>query len=147
MPEHGTRTMYVHYKCRCDACCRAEHEQYLKRSQGCVRQYSKWGDIEKRSKTERQRSYNIERYKVLGNNPIHWREVADAHGMRCAICGKQTNPDDTWVNDKGRKCFGRDYPTVDHIVPLKQGGTDTWDNVQLACKRCNSRKGAKVVVP
>lgn len=46
MAEHGTRTMYVHYGCRCDACCKAEHEQYLKRKEAQQRKrlHSKWGD-------------------------------------------------------------------------------------------------------
>ena len=53
---------------------------------------------------------------------------------------------DVWINDTGRKCFGRKYPTVDHIIPIKMGGTDTPDNVQLACKHCNSKKGARLEV-
>jgi len=31
-------------------------------------------------------------------------------------------------------------PTIDHIVPLAQGGDDTRDNVQLAHFECNWRK-------
>jgi 5-methylcytosine-specific restriction endonuclease McrA len=31
--------------------------------------------------------------------------------------------------------------TVDHIVPMSRGGTgDRWDNLVIACKRCNWRK-------
>ncbi len=31
--------------------------------------------------------------------------------------------------------------TVDHIVPLSRGGTgDRWENLVVACKRCNWRK-------
>ena len=33
--------------------------------------------------------------------------------------------------------------TVDHIVPLAQGGEDTPDNLALACFHCNRRKSAK----
>jgi 5-methylcytosine-specific restriction endonuclease McrA len=32
-------------------------------------------------------------------------------------------------------------PTVDHVIPLACGGTDTWDNIQLAHFICNSYKG------
>ena len=28
----------------------------------------------------------------------------------------------------------------DHIIPLSMGGTDTWNNVVAACKRCNNHK-------
>jgi len=32
--------------------------------------------------------------------------------------------------------------TIDHIVPRSRGGKSTWENVVLACQRCNSRKGS-----
>lgn len=31
----------------------------------------------------------------------------------------------------------------DHILPLSQGGTDSWKNVVAACKRCNNRKAGR----
>ncbi|HXH03217.1 MAG TPA: HNH endonuclease [Candidatus Competibacteraceae bacterium] len=31
----------------------------------------------------------------------------------------------------------------DHITPLVQGGTDHWNNVVSACKRCNHHKGGR----
>jgi len=31
----------------------------------------------------------------------------------------------------------------DHIMPLSRGGTDTWNNVVTACKRCNNRKAGR----
>ena len=34
--------------------------------------------------------------------------------------------------------------TTNHIVPVSAGGPHTWDNVQLACMRCNSVKSDKV---
>ena len=153
MAEHGTRTMYVHYGCRCEACCRAEHQQYLKRKEAQKRKRtnSKWGDpvnlVTDRRST--QRKHNHRRWREFKSRPsthtrfIHWTELADTHGMKCAICGCDLDPRDTWINDEGYKCFGRKYPTVDHIIPLRHGGTDTLDNVQLVCKHCNSAKGAK----
>lgn len=33
--------------------------------------------------------------------------------------------------------------TVDHIIPLSQKGTDTLDNLALACFHCNRRKSNK----
>ena len=152
MAEHGTRTMYVHYGCRCDECCKAEHRQYLKRKEAKARKrtYSKWGtdDISVPVKSESQRRYNINRYKQYTHTTpyakrIKWQTLIAEGDGKCAICGCTVDPSDTWINEKGRKCFGRKYPTVDHIVPLKLGGLDVIDNVQLLCKRCNSAKGAK----
>jgi 5-methylcytosine-specific restriction endonuclease McrA len=34
-------------------------------------------------------------------------------------------------------------PTVDHVIPISEGGTDTKANVQLAHRICNLRKGKR----
>lgn len=31
--------------------------------------------------------------------------------------------------------------TVDHIIPKKMGGSDTWENLVCSCARCNNKKG------
>ena len=49
-------------------------------------------------------------------------------GNKCAHCG---------TTDKRL--------TVDHITPLKKGGTNFIDNIQPLCKSCNSSKGARFV--
>lgn len=33
--------------------------------------------------------------------------------------------------------------TRDHVTPLSRGGTDTWNNVVTACRRCNNHKGGR----
>lgn len=33
--------------------------------------------------------------------------------------------------------------TIDHLVPRCRGGEDTWENLLLACSRCNTLKGHK----
>ena len=62
-------------------------------------------------------------------------------GLECYICGKTCDP-----SDKRWGSFGPDYPTIDCVVALKNGGSFTWDNVRIACGECNCvRKGAKDV--
>lgn len=34
------------------------------------------------------------------------------------------------------------YPTIEHVIPVSRGGTHTWDNVMLSCRRCNCKKHA-----
>ncbi len=46
----------------------------------------------------------------------------------CLYCGNQ---------------FPESELTRDHVVPLSQGGRNTWANVVAACQRCNNRKGGR----
>lgn len=42
---------------------------------------------------------------------------------------------------KCRHCGSTKKLTVDHIVPLVNGGSDNDSNLQTLCKSCNSKKG------
>lgn len=33
--------------------------------------------------------------------------------------------------------------TIDHVIPRCRGGSDQWENLTLACSRCNTLKGNK----
>lgn len=69
-------------------------------------------------------------------------EVYKRDKGRCYICGKKTDwKDFRMVN--GCKVIGNLYPTREHVIALHNGGTHTWDNVRLACHRCNSAKSDK----
>ena len=58
-------------------------------------------------------------------------------GWECNICLEEINP---------KKRFpDLDAATVDHIVPLAQGGSHTWDNVRPAHARCNFSKGCEAL--
>lgn len=45
-----------------------------------------------------------------------------------------------FVMKGGTVITGDWYPSVDHVQPIAHGGTDTWDNVRLAHRRCNYLK-------
>lgn len=52
-----------------------------------------------------------------------------------------------WNRDKGvcqysGKKLSKDQATVDHIIPKKRGGKDTWDNMVLCDKKINFKKGS-----
>ena len=61
----------------------------------------------------------------------------------------------TYINMKLRKdvlkkykhtcqyCEAKDNLTIDHIKPVSKGGLTKFDNLQVLCKSCNSKKGAK----
>jgi 5-methylcytosine-specific restriction endonuclease McrA len=38
------------------------------------------------------------------------------------------------------KHYNPQRATLDHVIALANNGTHTWDNVQLLCSDCNSKK-------
>ena len=48
----------------------------------------------------------------------------------CQYCGRHR-----------QELKGRQFLTRDHVVPVSQGGGNTWANVVTACSPCNNRKG------
>lgn len=79
------------------------------------------------------------KYGCAYENGITLRKLIKRDGLRCAICGEMCDPNDhTWT-----KYIGPKYPTIDHIIPMANGGGHVWDNVQVAHAICNSTKGAQ----
>ncbi|MBD2329111.1 HNH endonuclease [Alkalinema sp. FACHB-956] len=37
--------------------------------------------------------------------------------------------------------YSGDDLTLDHVIPRSRGGQDTWENIAVACVRCNVKKG------
>lgn len=73
-------------------------------------------------------------------------ETQNIRAARMGICGKLTEKD--WNNALKRTnnccaiCGRNDIDlTIDHIIPISRGGTNTPDNIQPLCKSCNCRKG------
>lgn len=54
-----------------------------------------------------------------------WQQLCNKYDNKCLCCGKK------------RKL------TVDHIVPIANGGTSNISNIQPLCGICNSKKGIK----
>ena len=44
-----------------------------------------------------------------------------------------------------RHCGAVDDLTIDHIKPVMKGGKNKLSNLQLLCRSCNSKKGAKLM--
>jgi 5-methylcytosine-specific restriction endonuclease McrA len=55
--------------------------------------------------------------------PVNRKEVLRRDKHACQYCGSTK------------------HLTLDHVLPRSKGGKHTWDNVVIACERCNSRKG------
>ena len=57
------------------------------------------------------------------------RNIFERDQNTCQYCGR---------------VFPRQELTIDHVVPRSRGGRDCWENVVLACVRCNVRKGQRL---
>lgn len=68
-----------------------------------------------------------------------------------ADVGEHIDRDAIYARDGGY-CYlcklyvARELATFDHVVPLARGGTDAEDNVRLAHRACNSKKGDDALV-
>lgn len=74
--------------------------------------------------------------------PASWRDAAIrvsfdyvAGGVRCSGCKEMM---------MGRR--GLSLLQSDHILPWSRGGLTIWINLQLLCRPCNIRKGARMGV-
>jgi len=66
-------------------------------------------------------------------NPTTWKKKQypeGVHVMPCWLCGK-------------RRTFAE--ATVDHVIPKSMGGKNLPTNYRIACKKCNQKKGSKIL--
>lgn len=73
------------------------------------------------------RPLDAERYTLL--------QIAERDGWKCHLCGGRVL--------KSVKVPHHRAATVDHLVPLSDGGADTLQNVALAHFICNTRRGVR----
>jgi len=59
--------------------------------------------------------------------PLTKKNILRRDGFTCQYCGSNEGP-----------------MTVDHVIPKRLGGADTWNNLVCACFKCNNRKGDNV---
>lgn len=77
---------------------------------------------------------------------IEIHKLYERDGGLCHICGGVCDWEDKRIIGGNVICGGK-YPSVDHVVPLVRGGKHSWDNVKLAHRSCNSKKGDEFTSP
>lgn len=73
-----------------------------------------------------------------GDRTLTTLTIYNKAGGVCAACGIDTLHPQTPRAQRPKERYN--WATLDHIKPLSQGGSHTWDNAQLLCLSCNSRK-------
>jgi 5-methylcytosine-specific restriction endonuclease McrA len=91
-------------------------------------------ELRQRVFTRRERARATQRrhtYKRRGASGRHtekeWRALCSSFDERCAYCG------------------ARAALTVDHVVPITRGGSNSIENILPACMSCNRRKNARLL--
>lgn len=83
------------------------------------------------TKNKRLRSERLARARLLGTHTKReWEKLKIACGFKCVFCGGAS---------------GLSNVERDHIIPLYQGGSDSIENIQPACARCNASKGSESI--
>ncbi|KAK3283381.1 hypothetical protein CYMTET_8921 [Cymbomonas tetramitiformis] len=83
--------------------------------------------LDKRERRLLRRKLRGLRNKRHSVAPRTRRHVFSRDGLKCFYCGKVSTPDGV---------------TLDHIVPLSQGGSSHRNNLVTACLACNQSKGS-----
>lgn len=65
--------------------------------------------------------------------------VKHRDGRECRYCGKTNLTENRLLEATHR------FLTIDHIVPLCQGGTNGIDNLVVSCRSCNRLKGERTL--
>jgi 5-methylcytosine-specific restriction endonuclease McrA len=110
-------------------------EWYVKHGKDWHREWTDRNREQERERTKKWRAAHPYAMQVSGNNSrarrdhvegivteSEWLAILARHDHKCASCGKQSKLE------------------IDHIVPMKLGGTNTSGNVQPLCHACNTRK-------
>jgi 5-methylcytosine-specific restriction endonuclease McrA len=67
--------------------------------------------------------------------------LAEAQNHRCAYCLRQLAY--TVIGERPICSLSNARPTIDHFIPTSAGGSNTVDNMVIACYRCNNKKQSK----
>ena len=89
---------------------------------------------------------HLRRMRIQGqkHDSITLYRLAERDRNRCWLCKKQVDWNDYKVTEEGHFIASKNYPSIDHVIALSNGGSHTWDNVRLAHKGCNTKKSDKL---
>ena len=124
------------------------NEKAKERRQQDLEHYREIGRKSYERNAEERRRYSAEYFK------LHPEKSVEASNRRRAqkLASGGSHTEEEWQSlkvfyDYKCLCCGKREPEIrltrDHVIPLTKGGTDSIDNVQPLCARCNSKKNSK----
>lgn len=116
---HGTVDGYGSYGCRCNQCAAAKRD--------ATRDHYIRNQLRFLEKAERRAAWKDRDRRAVTARDI--RRLFDRFDSRCAYC-----------------CKPSDHMEIDHVVPLSRGGRHAIGNLLPACRTCNRRKSARLLI-
>ncbi len=100
---------------------------YLDNKENIIEKVRKW----RKDHPEKRAENNSKRRSLLKGQDFHFnsediRDKIEFYENRCFYCKEEL-----------------DKYHVDHMWPLSRGGSNTWENIAIACPTCNLSKGTK----
>lgn len=114
-------------------------ESRLTCSKECSEQYG----IKKKREDRRRRDKRIPKDRRIDRITI--KKLFKRDNGICYLCGTKCDWNDWRESKKGNSYPGDSYPTIEHVTPISKGGLDSWDNVRLACWKCNLDKADGII--
>jgi len=105
----------------------AENKAWREENADRVRENLRRWNEENRDRANLLHRLKKQRRRAAGTlTATDWELVLDIYGAACLACGKPE-------------------VTIDHVVPVSEGGLNTIVNVQPLCSYCNTSKGTKTI--
>lgn len=98
--------------------------------------------VDIQSYTETMAELRRERIRAGKVEDVTLDALIKRDGGICYLCGKKVTKRRKFKRGEKRGDM-RMYPSVDHVIPVSRGGSHTWNNVKLAHRSCNSKKGGR----
>lgn len=153
----------------CMECAKARVRQYCAEHREARAAYQRqYYAGHREEKKAYMRQYHAENAEHIAEQRRGYREKNRAHLAECDLAWARANMgkahekcrrrralkanatigpvDEAAIYERDKVCIycgsGEDL-TLDHLTPLANGGAHTQDNLGVACRSCNSRKGTK----
>lgn len=102
-------------------------------------------DICSRKRANRRKDRRINKANTIDKD-ITLTKLFKRDNGKCYLCGTDCDWNNKILDGNGNTIIGNNYPTIEHVKPLANGGMHAWSNVKLACFKCNTMKGATPLI-